>query len=366
MRSLLVLFAMSSAICSSACVEEPSLEATPATANAVEVWEIPVTREHIAVSVFGTGTVIAEKTSDIGPRIDGIIDEILVRVGDRVESGDTLFRTRDTDYRFRVDESRQVLRLAEAEAGKARRDFDRVKTLAKQGVASVEQLDAARTADDIASARLGSARTALRQARQNLSDTRVTAPYAGVITDRRIDEGVMMRTMPSANAYVVQLMKTDVVEAIVDIPAVHLSQVRCGTAAILQIDGLAEPREGIVKVLNHRVDSSSRAFEVRIPIENADLEIKPGLFVRAELQVDPKPSLVIERRAVLGNKADRHVFISEGSLAVKRSVKVRDLDASRLEVISGLVAGERVLVGPSLPRLVDGSAIAVRTAHVDL
>ena len=59
------------------------------------------------------------------------------------------------------------------------------------------------------------------------------------------------------------------------------------------------------------------------------------------------------------------MFTSENATATKRAVDVRDLDASRFEVVSGLAAGDQVLTGPSLPRLVEGTLIAIRTAHVD-
>ena len=75
---------------------------------------------------------------------------------------------------------------------------------------------------------------------------------------------------------------------------------------------------------------------------------------------------MIERRAVLGVDGNRHVFLSENGLATRRVVGIRDLDATRLEVVSGLEAGDQVLSGPSLPRLTEGTPIVIRTAHVDL
>lgn len=333
---------------------------------AIDVWNVPVRQETIVEPVVGTGSIAAHKTSNIGPRVDGIIEEIYVRVGDRVESGAPLFKSREIDFRIRVDEAKHALRLARAESEKASRDKKRIENLASKGVASNEQLDTVRTGHDIASARLGSAKTALERAQQNMSDTLVVAPYSGVITARLVDEGVMMRTMLSANSHVVQLMKTDIVAAIVQVPALHLAEIKLGTPAILYIDGLPEPYEGKVLILNDRVDHASRAFEVRIPIENDDLAIKPGLFVRAELRPKPKSALVVERRAVLGPAGDHYAFVAENGFAVKRHVDVRDIDATRLEVIDGLEAGEHVLAGPSLPRLVDGTPVVIRTAHVDI
>ena len=348
-----------------ACGQTDAGDVPTSQEPALDVWAVEVTQEAIAQPIIGTGSIAAHKTSNIGPRVDGIIEEILVRVGDRVESGAPLFRSRDTDYRILVKEAQHSLRLARAEARKATRDRKRIEKLSSEGVASSEQLDTVRTDDEIAAARLGAAQTALERAEQNLADTVVVAPYPGVITARLVDEGVMMRTMLSGNSHVVQLMKTDIVAAIVQVPALHLANIRLGTPATLHIDGLPDPYEGEVLILNDRVDRKSRAFEVRIPIENNDFAVKPGLFVRAELRPEPRKALVVERRAVLGTNGSRHVFLSENSVATKRAVEVRDLDAARLEVVSGLTAGDQVLAGPSLPRLVEGTPIVIRTAHVD-
>ena len=104
---------------------EPDVSITAAVAP-IDVWSIPVLEETIVEPIIGTGSIAAHKTSNIGPRVDGIIDEIYVRVGDHVESGAPLFRSREIDFRIRVDEANHALRLASAEAEKAARDKKRI------------------------------------------------------------------------------------------------------------------------------------------------------------------------------------------------------------------------------------------------
>jgi RND family efflux transporter MFP subunit len=330
---------------------------------AIAVQTTPVRLEEIVEPILGTGSVAAEKTTEIGPRVDGIIDEIYVKVGDQVEAGQPLFRTRPVDYEIRVRQVTHALALARAELRKAERDLHRAKELRERDVVSVDRLDGVRTAHEIARARAGEAETALEQARQNLTDTVVKAPYTGVITARYVDEGAMQRTMMSASAVVVQLMKTDRVLAIVQVPAAHLAQVHVGTPARVEIDGLPGEFEGSVFVLNDRVDSRTRAFEVRVPLENPDRAIKPGLFARAHLMPEPREVPLLERRAVLGAQADRYVFVEEDGHAVRRPLRVRDLDAERLEVLDGLGPGDEVLVGPAVARLREGDAVIVEAHH---
>lgn len=348
-----------------ACGQAGDTAREPAAAAPLQLSEIVVAREEIVEPVYGTGTVTAHRTTDIGPRVSGIIEAIHVEVGDRVEEGAVLFQTRQVEYRIAVEQAEQAARLARAESEKARRDLGRVEKLHGKGVASEEQLDAARTSFEMADAKRGSAAAGLAKATQDLANTEVRAPYAGVITQRYVDQGAMMSTLMSSASLVVQLMKVDLVVAIVQIPEVHLRRVRVGTPARVRIDGTDREYESSVAVLNDRVDPLTRAFEVRFRIENLDHAIKPGLFARASLSPEAREVLTLERRVVLGPEGARHVFVAEGGRAVRRPVDVRELDATRVEILGGLSEGALVLGGPNLTQLAEGTSVRVGTAHAD-
>lgn len=366
MRARRLLLGMPLALALAGC----GAEETPPVAAGLEVAPIPVastsaTRESIVEPVLGTGTIAAHKTTDVGPRVSGIIDAIHVAVGDRVEKGDPLFRTRPVDYEIRVREAESALRLARANAQKAERDLERMKTLHGQNVASDERLDAVRTAYEMAAAQHGQAEAALAQARQNLADTTVRAPYRGVITRRFVDEGAMLSTMMTMGNAVVQIMKMDVVSAIVQLPEAHLARVHLGTPGVVRVDGIARTYEAKVDILNDRVDALSRAFEVRLTIENADYALKPGLFAELELRPEPREATLLERAALLGGEDTGYVFVLADGRAARRPLRVRELDAARVEVLEGLAPGERVARGPNLTQLADGSPVAVEVTRAD-
>ena len=319
---------------------------------------------RVSEPIPATGSVLAEKTTEIGPRVDGLVEEVAVRVGDRVAEGQPIFLIRAVDYRLRLAEAEAALRLVTAEAEKAARDRERVRTLHEKGVASHERLDQIETGHAITRARVETARAALAIARQALADCVVRAPYAGVVTRRYIDEGAMLRTMMGGGSAVIQLMKTDVVSVIAQVPETQLPRVRLGTPAQVRIDGLDRVFESQVEIVNDRVEASSRSIEVRMPIANPDLAIKPGLSASAEILPEPREALVLERRALLGPHDARFVFLAEAGRAVRRPVEVRDLDAARVEVVRGLAAGERALAGPDLSRVSEGSSVRVEVADV--
>ncbi len=347
-----------------ACGQEPDGEAAPAAAQAISVASVPVLREAVPEVVLGTGSIVADKATEIGPRVSGIIDVVHVDVGASVAAGAPLFTTRQVDYRLRLAEAEQALRLAEAEAENAQRRVARVEQLFAEQVASQGHLDDARTAYEMAAARAGGAQSARAMAAQALADTVVRAPYPGVITRRYVDEGTMLSAQMTS-APVVQLMKADRVEAVVQIPELHLARVKPGTPALVRVDGVDAAFETSVAVVNDRVDAASRAFEVRLPIENADLALKPGLFARAEILPAPREALVLPRAALQGGAEDRYVYVASDDRALRRAVETRELDATRVEVVAGLREGDVVLYGPNAPKLSDGARVALEVARAD-
>lgn len=342
----------------------PEAEATVPPAP-IPVSSTTVAREPIVEPLFGTGTIAAHKTTDVGPRVAGIIDVIHVAVGDRVEANAPLFHTRSVDYEIQVRDAEAALRLARANAEKAQRDIERMQVLHEQNVASVERLDAVRTAYETASAQLGQAEARLAQARQNLADTVVRAPYRGVITRRYVDEGAMLSVVMTTGNAVLQIMKVDVVAAIVQLPEQHLARVHLGTPGVVRVESIEREYEAKVAILNDRVDAASRAFEVRLPIENPDYELKPGLFVELELRPEPREATLLRRGAVQGSEDSPWVYVFENGKAAVRRIQLREFDAARVEILEGLAPGERVLVGPSLSQLADGAPVVLEVPHAD-
>jgi len=323
-----------------------------------------VTTEQLSEPIFGTGTIVADKTTELGPVVPGIVEAIHVEEGDAVEAGDPLFTTRRVDYRIGREEAEHAARLAAAEADKAERDLSRAQRLHAQGVASQGQLDDAHTAQEIAFARRDVARSALARAFQNLTDTAVVAPYDGVISRRYVDEGVRMGGLSGPGA-VVQLMKVDLVEAVIQVPELHVGQLHAGMRARVRLDGTGGVFDAVVGRLNPMADPASRALEVRIPIENPELLVRPGLFAKAELFPTARPALVLDRGAVLGAGERRYVYRAVEGSARRQFVQVRELDALRVEIVEGLEDDDSVLAGPNLPSVSEGTPVVVEVADAN-
>lgn len=350
------------ALALAACGEDAPEDVAETGKDAIAVFAEAARAVELAEPVTGTGTIAAHKTTALGPRVDGIIEEIFVRVGDRVKEGQPLFRTRDAEWRLKVAELENQVKLAEADVRNAQKVFNRSSELHEKGFVSSGNLDDARRGRDAANAKLGMAKAQLASAQQMLDDCVVTAPFDGVITARDVDEGKFMATRMGGMGGpggVLEIMKIDIVAAIVNVPEIYLSKFEVGTKATIYVDSIDRSYESYVAIINDRVDHVTRSVEIRLPIRNEDYAVKPGLFVRVEVHPRPRHVLTLPRTALLGTEAARYVFVADEGKAKRVNVTVRQIDATRVEVLEGLKDGDMALTGPNLPLLIEGMPVRI-------
>lgn len=355
-RRLLLLCVLVLAACGDGETAQPAAAPPPIRVEAVTAQEAAVSDPILA-----TGEVRADKITEVKPRVDGVIEAVFVDVGDRVAKGDRLFRTRQADYVNRVEERRQALSVAQAEQRQASGDLERATALRARGVVSQGRMDEIQAQFDTARARTGMAEAALAQARQDLSDATVTAPYDGMVTGRFVDEGTMIQVATS-NTPVVEVAKLDEVEVVAHVAAVHLPRIQPETPVTVEFEGLDRRIEARLGVINDKVDARTRSVEIRLRLPNPDLAIKPGLFARLTLHPAPRRAVALARAAILGADDAPYVFVPDGQVARRRSVKIRDLDAARVEVVAGMKPGETALAGPAVSRLRDGAPFSLMVA----
>jgi RND family efflux transporter MFP subunit len=224
-------------------------------------------------------------------------------------------------------------------------------------------MDTTKTGSDVAAAQLGIAEARLAEARQQLSDTVVRAPYKGVISRKDVYEGRFMATrfggLAGGASGVVQIMAIDPLAVIVVAPSTYFGQMKVGMRALVHIDGLEKPVEAKVAVVNYGVDYKSRGVEVRLALPNPDYKILPGLYAKVDLFPDAHPALVVERRAILGPEGARYAFVAENGRAKKIKLSVHELDGERVEITSNVPEGTELLTGPNLAQLADGVPVKI-------
>jgi RND family efflux transporter MFP subunit len=205
-------------------------------------------------------------------------------------------------------------------------------------------------------ARRSQAEAEIAAARVALGYATLTAPFAGLVTERKADPGSL--AMPGAPLLTLEREGNLRLEAPID--ESRLGLVRIGESVAVEIDGLNRTVTGRVVEVVPIVDAATRSFVAKI-----DLPPLPGLwtgmFGRAAFAAGKREVLLVPESAVIERGQIRSVYVSAGGTARLRLVTLGEARDELREVLSGLTAGERIIVAPP-PLLADGRRVAIQEA----
>ena len=227
-----------------------------------------------------------------------------------------------------------------------KRDYERYKELFEVGGISKQQLDQAKTQLEVAETALG-----------NLGEnTTLTSPVSGVVTARNYDPGDMAGQLP-----ILTIETMNPVKVKVNVSESFYSRVEKGMPVEVQADALdSETFEGKVSLIYPTLDPVSHTFPVEITVANANQRLRPGMFARVKMNFGTNDRPLLSDKAVMKQVGsnDRYVFVEKEGKAVYTLVQLGVRLEDKYEIVSGLQAGDRVIVqGQS--GLVDGTEVEV-------
>lgn len=318
-----------------------------------------------------SGTVEARTISRISSRVMGTVTSIRAREGARVKEGDLLLTIDDKDLRARVEaseealnEARRALRSAEEQKALAEKTFERYRKLHEEKALSTQELDNMETKKNVVGyeyermlASVSRAEAALREARVFLGYARVVSPVRGVVSQKLIDAG--STAAPGSPLFVVEDDSSYRIE--VDVDERLLRSVSPGMAVDVLIPALGRSLAGSVSEVVPRVDPLSRTFRVKVELEEGSL--RSGLYGKARFPVGTKEALAVPAGAVVRKGQLTGVYtVGSGGIITYRLVRTgKDYDG-KVEVLSGLEPGDRVIV-EGVALAVDGGVLAEAMAQ---
>jgi len=244
-----------------------------------------------------------------------------------VEQGELLLRLDDRQARADLAE-------VEAQLADARRQLERATRLRSNNSVSQSQVDALRTAVDVALAQRQAARV-------RLENHSIRAPFAGVVGLTDITVGAYV----TAGTTITTLDATERMELAFAVPERFLGQVYPGQEVRGESPAFPDrPFLGELAELGTRVDELSRTLPVRALIDNHEGLLRPGQFLSASLTLARRQALVIPEQAVLVRGGDHYVFVAEDGVARRVSVTLGARMPGRVEVLTGLSEGDQVIV----------------------
>ena len=329
----------------SACGAKPEQEVPPTPTVAVAA----VTEGSVQLSDSLQGRVVAFRTAEIRAQVGGIVQRRLFTEGANIRAGQPLFQINASPFRAEADSASASLQRAVAVRNRAQLQVDRLAPLLEADAVSRQAYDNAAAELAQAQADVAAARAALARRQLDVGFATVTAPISGRIGASSVTEGALVGA--SDAAALATIHQIDRVYVDVRQPASRLEALRGagqGPALVEILDGEGKPTglTGRLMFSELSVDPATGDVTVRVLVDNASQRLLPGMFVRARLprgaaQVLPR----VPQQAVVRNGAQATVMIvAPGGKAVPRPVEVGDVVDGQYVVLSGLKAGERVIV----------------------
>ena len=315
----------------------------PAAGVPVEV--VKVATASLPQSITTVGSLRSDESVTIRPEVAGRIAAINFQEGQRVAKGAVLLRLDPSINEAELLQARANLKLA-------RSKYERAVDLSKSNFISGQARDEAEN-----NLRVAEAAVALVEAR--LAKTEIRAPFTGVIGLRSVSIGDYVKE----GADIVNLESIDLLKVDFRVPEVYMRQVKAGQPLQVALDAYpGKTFEGRVFAVNPLLDAAGRAVVIRAQVKNADASLRPGMFARVRLITsESTDSLVVPEQALVPQGSEQFVFKVVDGRAVRAKVEVGQRRDGKVEMVSGVTAGEVVVVSGH-QRLRDGVPVVVKGA----
>ena len=320
-----------------------SREAEPAARAAPAIETFVVAAPSSSGMRDWDGVVEAVQQADLVAQTGGRVTAVEVDVNDAVRAGQVLLRLSAVEQQAGAAAARAQVQEAQAAAVEADARYARVAALAQRQFVSAQQHDEARAARDAARARRDAARAQLAQAGQQADYTTVRAPFAGVVSARRVESGEAV----APGQALLSVYAPGALRVAAEVPASDARAIRAAPRATLELqDGrLVEATDVFVFPA---ADPNTHSVTVRavLPPEAAS-GLVPGMTVKVLLPGgETSASLKIPRSAVSQRGELSGVYVLAGDRIVLRQVRLGDATGAQVDVLAGLSAGERVAADP--------------------
>jgi RND family efflux transporter MFP subunit len=339
-----------------------------------------VERHNLGSTLSLAGEFKPFQDVDVHAKVAGYIRQIYVDVGDHVKEGQTLAVLEVPELAAQLTGTEASVRAAEEQIRKAEGDLLRAKSAhaaahsayarlkqaadSRAGLVAQQEVDDSQAKDLETEAQTASDEAALATAKQQLevaqanqkqytalsSYTRIVAPFAGVITTRYADTGALVAAGTSSSTQaipVVRLAQTSKLRLVLPIPESAAAQIHLGEPVKVQVQALGEEIEGKVSRFADSLDRQTRTMETEIDFDNRSGHLIPGMYTGTRLSLrETKNALTIPLEAVSRSGEDATVLaVNAENVIEERKVRLGVEDSTRIEVLSGLSEGERVIIG---------------------
>jgi RND family efflux transporter MFP subunit len=383
MKTFSICITISLAVLSSSCDRKSNGETTQAEPSAGSPPIVAVARAMPA-TLSKTVVLTAEfrpfQEVEVHAKVAGYVKEIMVDVGDRVKTGQTLAVLEVPEMADDVARADASIKRAQAEVEHAKDEkarveaaheaahltYHRLDDVSKQrpNLIAQQEIDDARAKDLTAEAAIAAANSALATAQEAvqvaqvdqqrtttmLAYAKITAPFTGVISKRYADTGSMIQAGISSQTQtmpLVRLSEIDKLRLVLPVPEEIVSHIRLGENVDVRVPSLNRTFQGTVSRFSDNVSTATRTMETEVDVLNPTLTVVPGMYAEAVLTLDHRQNVLAIPLMAVSTQGDKSsVFLVNPQNKVEqRQVTLGIQTANRTEVVAGLQEGDLVVVG---------------------
>jgi RND family efflux transporter MFP subunit len=297
-------------------------------ADIIPVEITTIKRGLISDFILLSANLETEKMADVYSRVQGLVDNISAEEGDVVKKGQVMMKLEADEYVLAEEKAR--LNYLNQKS-----DFERLDAMYKESLLSKEEFEKAKYT-------LQGFEVDWKQAKLNLSYTRITTPISGVVGDRLIKPGD--RIQPTDKLFTV--INTSEMIAVVYAPEKELGNVMKNQPAYLTSDHLTgEQFEGWIKRVSPVIDPQSGTFKITIGVKNKKNTLRAGMFVNTHIVTATHDNAVlIPKTAIVYENEQMSVYVVKDSIANKITLKIGFQDHEKVESLEGIEEGDRIIV----------------------
>lgn len=315
----------------------------------------PVVHAEVNRELAVVGNLIGDQTVSVVPKTAGRLEQISVKLGDRVNRGQRIAKIEDQEILEQVKQAeaafevaKATIRQREADLELSKTNVERSRNLFQRQLLPQQTLDdaeakyqSAQAALDLARAQNSQSQSRLDELRINLQNTIITSPVNGFVARRAADPGAFV----SANAPIVDVVDIVHVRLVANIVEKDLKQIGVGDAARVEVDAFpGESFMGRIARVSPVLDPATRTAPLEVEIPNDQYRLKPGMYARVGIITESHPrALVVPTNALVDANGTRGVYVAVNNVAQFHPVKVGIEGNERTEVLDGVAEGDRVV-----------------------
>ncbi len=354
---ILALLAASAVACSGSSQAEEGPAQPQATVLAASDVSV-ATVTDLTSGILLTGSLEPAERATVTAQVGGTLGPISVDRGSRVSRGQRLATIQAEGVRSQAAGARANVAAAEASLAVARTQRDAARRLHEAGATSRIELQNAEAAFEAAEAQVAAARAQATAAGEAAGYTVVTAPLAGIVSERPAEPGEAV----SPGDPIVTIVNTSVLELRGSVPVDEAGAVRVGQPVSFTLDAFpGREFRGTIARKDPTADPSSRQVGVYVRLPNPGGEVTAGQFARGRVSGRTlEDAVTVPATAVQGSGDGAAVYVIEDGRLARRPVTIAARDEQRgvVAIASGVTAGERVLTRPT-PSVAAGQAVVV-------